>query len=132
MEALKTAARHISGSFLYNLIQNPKRVCFQSVIRIHKHQVFPLCLFYGKVPGFGNPYVFQSGNPHVAVTALQLLTHSPGIIRGTIVHDKHFQIAIRLCFDALYTLFQIRLSIVNRHDHTDLFVFVHETPVISR
>ena len=98
----------------------------QSVIRIHEGDKFSLRRLYAGIARHRYSLIPQCENPHIIISFPQSFTYLAGCIRGTVVDDNKFQIAVRLVLNALNTIFQIILSVVDRDDHADQRgIFVH-------
>ena len=109
----------IGGIFLRLFHQQAGGVRSKVIITVGKLQVFAGGHRDGQIPGGGHPAVGlvdeQDAFVHPGVHVRHLQAH----VAAAVVHQNDLQVLIALLADALHAAGDVKLRVVDRHDHAD-------------
>ena len=91
-------------------------VFVQPVVRVHKHDVFPLRQFHPGIAGGGQSGVLPEYHLYPVVPAAQFFQNPTAAVRRTVIHADDLKIPVRLVQDAFHAAGQIGLRVVNGND----------------
>ena len=124
LHVLDRAEGHIGVVLLAGVVQRLQKARQYDIVGVDEGIVAALGVINARIARSGQALVLLVNDPHALVPGSVFIADLGAAVGGAIVDEQHLDGHIDLLGqDALDALFQIRLGVVDRHDHADRNMF---------